>query len=225
MATDRVEAVERALGILGAFTAEQGALSLRDIAAATGLYKSTILRLCGSLEHFGYLRRDADGRFWLGPAVLTLGELYRRHFDFGPHVRPVLRALVEATNETASFYVRDGDERVCVMRHEAPRPIRHHVDEGAALPLDQGAAGHVLKAFGEEGDWAVRTAGFAVSIGERDPHAAAIAAPVFGREERLLGALAVSGLAERFTSEAQQAIRAAVLDAAKRLSWTLGAAP
>lgn len=72
----------------------------------------------------------------MGPAVLTLGELYRRHFDFGPHVRPVLRALVEATNETASFYVRDGDERVCVMRHEAPRQIRHHVDEGAALPLD-----------------------------------------------------------------------------------------
>jgi len=60
MATDRVEAVERALGILGAFTAEQGALSLRELAGATGLYKSTILRLCGSLEHFGYLRRDAD---------------------------------------------------------------------------------------------------------------------------------------------------------------------
>jgi len=69
----------------------------------------------------------------------------------------------------------------------------------------------------------VRAAGFAVSIGERDPHAAAIAAPVFGREERLLGALTVSGLRERFTPDVRETIREAVVEAAQRLSWTLGA--
>ena len=45
MSTDRVEAVERALAVLDAFQADRTEMTLADIAAATGFYKSTILRL------------------------------------------------------------------------------------------------------------------------------------------------------------------------------------
>ena len=41
--------VSRAIAILGAFTASDPSLSLAEIAGRTGLYKSTILRICGSL--------------------------------------------------------------------------------------------------------------------------------------------------------------------------------
>ena len=121
MSEDRVEAVERALTILEAFREGEEALSLAALAEKTGFYKSTILRLAASLERFGYLAREPSGLFRLGPSLWRLGSLYRRSFDLGEHVRPELRRLVEATTETASFYVREGNERVCLYRLNSPR--------------------------------------------------------------------------------------------------------
>src|SRR5207245_6932353 len=57
MSKDKVEAVERALAVLNAFHADKPTMTLGEIASATGFYKSTILRLAGSLERLGYLIR------------------------------------------------------------------------------------------------------------------------------------------------------------------------
>ena len=113
MAHDRVEAVERALTVLAAFDPEVRALSLAELAAATGFYKSTILRLARSLERFGFLIRAPHGSFRLGPELWRLGSLYRRDHDLGEYVRPALRRLRDQSAESASFYIRDGDRRVC----------------------------------------------------------------------------------------------------------------
>lgn len=223
---NRVEAVERALLVLEAFREGEEALSLAALAGKTGLYKSTILRLAGSLERFGYLRRSEDGRFRLGPSLWRLGSLYRRGFDLGEQVRPELRRLVEATGETASFYVREGEERVCLYRLNSPRAIRHHLDEGARLPLAQGAAGRVLLAFGEDPDPAcepIRRAGRCVSLGERDAEVAAVAVPVLDRAGRLHGALTVSAVMTRFDERARERAAAELLESAGRLGGWLPA--
>jgi DNA-binding IclR family transcriptional regulator len=198
MSEQRVEAVERALSILEAFGERADRLTLARLAEETGLYKSTILRLAASLERYGYLNRSEEGLFRLGPSLWRLGSIYRRGFDLGEQIRPELRRLVEATGETASFYVRERNERVCLYRENSSHAIRHHLDEGSRLPLDRGAAGHVLKAFGggnDEFGRATRRAGFYVSVGERNPDVSAVAAPVFGPSKELRGALAVSPVA------------------------------
>lgn len=207
MKEQRVEAVERALSILEAFGEERPALSLAALAEETGLYKSTILRLSASLERFGYLTRDAAGLYRLGPSVWRLGSIYRRSFDLGEEIRPELRALVDATGETASFYVREAEERVCLYRENSKHPVRHHLDEGVRLPLDRGAAAHVLRAYSDAPDSAVagvRESGCYVSVGERNPDLSAVAVAVLGRDGRLRGALAVSGLTSRFDAAARE---------------------
>ena len=68
MGQDRVESVERALSILDVFRQGRKTMTLAELAQATGLYKSTILRIAGSLERFGYLRRSEDGTYRRGPA-------------------------------------------------------------------------------------------------------------------------------------------------------------
>ncbi len=199
--TNRVEAVERALKILDAFREGDATLSLAELAARTGLYKSTILRSCGSLQRYGYLRRTADRRFQLGPSLWRLGSLYRQSFDLGEFIRPELTVLVDKTQETASFYVREGDQRVCLYRCNSPRPVRHHLDEGAAMPLDRGAAGRVLLACdGAAGEpyASIRAEGWYGSRGERDPDVAAIAVPVLDRQGVVRGVLAISALITRF---------------------------
>jgi DNA-binding IclR family transcriptional regulator len=221
---NRVEAVERAFSILGAFREGEEELSLAALAAKTGFYKSTILRLAGSLERFGYLKRSMAGIYSLGPTLWRLGSLYRRSFDLGEHIRPELQHLVEATTETASFYVREGDTRVCLYRLNSPRPVRHHLDEGVAFPLDGGASARVLMAFdGADGAIyaAVRRDGFYVSLGERDPDAAAISVPAFNANGRLRGALAVSALITRMDKEAQKRALEALRESAGRLRAAL----
>lgn len=217
--------MDRALAILEAFADGTQKLALADLSARTGYYPSTILRLSGSLARAGYIQRDGDGMFRLGPSLLRLGVLYRNGFDLADYVRPALARLVERTGETATFFIREGDQRVCLYRHHSPRLIRHHVEEGGRLPLDRGAAGHVLSAFtggvGERLD-AVRAEGLSVSLGERDPEIAAVAAPVFGRGGRFLGALGVSGPKSRFGQAALDGLSEAMLGEAAALSRALG---
>lgn len=219
MEDNRVAAVDRALSILGCFDAEHDQLTLKQLAERSGLYKSTILRLAGSLEAAGYLNRLDDGVFTLGPTLWRLGSIYRNRYNFAEHVRPVLSDLAKGTSESASLYIRDGDTRVCMFRHNGPQSIRHHLDEGAQLPLDQGAPGHLIRAFTDGGgDRAadILAKGFAVSLGERDPNTAAIAVPVFDANGHFVGALAVSGLLSRFDAKArEEAIRQAQAAAAE----------
>jgi DNA-binding IclR family transcriptional regulator len=219
-----VESVERGLGILRAFTAERTELTLTEIARLTGLYKSTVLRLATSLQACGFLRRDEDLVFRLGPELLRLGGVYRQGLDFGSTVRPSLHRLVEATRETASFYVGDGLERICLYRQNSPRAVRHHLEEGQRLPLDRGAAGRVLLAYATphpEAGGDVRQRGYCISLGERDPDIGAAAVPVIDRTGRLKGALAVSGSLTRFNKQAQSCAVAALLEEAKALGTAM----
>jgi len=226
MGQDRVEAVERALTILDAFAADKSELTLAELAAATGFYKSTILRLSGSLERFGYLIREPSGAFRLGPSLWRLGSIYRHGFNLGDAIRPELHRLVEATHETASFYVRDDKTRVCLFRHNSPQAARHHLDEGSRLPMDAGASAHVLAAYsGATGNKAksVRTQGYCVSLGERDPDVAAVAVPIFDSGAHFHGALAISGLISRFDKAARGAALAELKASAQRLATVLPA--
>lgn len=225
-AEQRVEAVERAFALLEAFADGTRLLTLAELAARAGLYPSTALRLAGSLIRFGYLARGAEGGYRLGPTPFRLGGLYRAGHVLADQVRPALVRLVALTGETGGFYVRDGDRRICLFREPSPRPIRLHIEEGAAMPLDRGASAHVLMAFSDgtlpvhDG---VRAAGVAISIGQRDPEIAAVAAPVFGPAGRLVGALGVSGPVLRLGAAEAARIAPLVVAEAQAVSRLLGA--
>lgn len=219
--TKGVEAVDRALKILDCFDADTPQISLAELSRRTTFYKSTILRLAVSLEKFGYLKRDASGQFRLGPTTWRLGACYRQSFDLADILRPELKALCEATRETASFYIREGNSRICLYRAEPDRAIRHSIVEGARMPLDRGASGKILLAYSDCSagqPTGLQTDGHAVSLGERDPEVAAISVPVIARSGRLVGALSVSGLITRFGEDRQEALVAALQDSARRLS-------
>lgn len=220
----RVEAVDRALSLLDAFADGTPRLALSALAARTGLYPSTVLRLAGSLIAAGYLRRDADGAFALGPALLRLGRLFQAGSGLAEALRPALARLVAATGETAAFYRQEGERRLCLFRLEPPRPLRHHLEEGALLPLDLGAAAHVLRAGAGATDGRAaraRTEGWASSLGERDGEIAAVAVPLRGAGGAFLGALGLTGPRGRIEG-AIPALRDALLAEAARVAAELG---
>lgn len=222
-----VIAVTRALQVMEAFRIGERHLSLAELSRRTGLHNSTVLRLARTLAQAGYMVQREEGQWRLGPAAGWLGARYQAGFDIHNVVEPTLRELSQATQESSSFYVREGDERACIARVEGPQSVRHHVRIGMRLPLDLGAPGRVILAFsGEAGEVyeAIRRKGYHVSVGEREAQVSSVAAPVFGLNWRLLGSMCISGPTLRLTQQQLEAHAQTVMDAANRLSYALAGA-
>jgi DNA-binding IclR family transcriptional regulator len=209
--TQPVAALERALAILGAFERQQGAISLAQLAELTDLHKSTILRLMISLEEHGYIRHRPDGLYSIGPTMFHLGVKYEKSQTGRDILMPALEALVQAGTESASFHVREGERRLCVYRVDSHHSTLDTVAAGMYLPLDRGAAGHVLL---NNSAHPTPRFGLELSKGERDPACWGLAAPVYGRDGMLLGALSLSGPKERFTKVTIAAMRKLLLESA-----------
>ena len=196
-----VDAVERALQLLDALGSVEASLSLKELALKSGLTKPTILRLAVSLERFGYLGRGADGRYRLGPTLWRLGSVYRQNLELEPILRPALQAIVALTQESASFWIARGTERICLFRVNSPRSARSHVDEGEVSPIDRGSGGHMIAfhsgrptVYSHE----IQSDGAVATLGERDPDVGSVSAPVFGPNREFLGALTLAGILGRF---------------------------
>lgn len=181
--------------------------SLAELSARTGLPRPTAHRIAVALEHHGVLERDEDGRFRIGPAPGTwAGSTDALALAAGPAVR----ALRDATRESAQVYRRVGARRLCVASAEPSAGLRDTVPVGSLLTLKAGSAAQVLlawaperarlldgAAFGE-GDLArVRARGWAHSVAQREPGVASISAPVRDAEGSVVAAVSVSGPVDR----------------------------
>ena len=214
-------AVDRALSLLCAFRAGDESLSLGDLAGRTRLYKSTVLRLLASLEHARLLLRRADGRYALGPELARLSALHAATFSLEAEVVPALRELVAATRESAAFHVRQGEQRLCLYRVDSPQLLRDHTRAGDLLPMNKGAGGRVLTAFGGARGKAhdqVRADGVLLLEGDRVAGLTGISAPVFGAGGELVGALTLTLPSDRL----KPAFKGLVKAAAARLTGRLG---
>jgi DNA-binding IclR family transcriptional regulator len=218
-----VASVDRALSVLTAFKRGDKALSLAELSRRTGLVKSTVMRLAISLEQIGLLKRLDDGQYRLDAEVLRLASIYQEQVDLDGLVVPVLSRLVDETKETASFYIRRGEQRLCLFRVESPHRLRLHIRPGDLLPMDESAIAQVLRAFDDpEGS---RSTGLSVPLytaGTRDPHTSGLAMPVFGADSKLVGALAISGPITRFTADRAKAVSETLYSMAMELTKSLG---
>lgn len=221
-----VAAVDRALAIVQAISSQPEPWSLARLSAATDLYKSTILRLLGSLENARYVTRLNDGNYTLGPAMFRLGLAYEQAHPLREIVFPVLESLVKNGTESASLHIRhNATSRMCIVRVNSNHSTLDRIQAGDILPLDRGAAGRLLAAFdGDENPATgqLRESCFALSVGERDPACAGVACPVFGPEGAIKGVLSLSGPRERFTPEAIARMHKLLLAAAIAVTQTLG---
>lgn len=220
-----VRAVDRALDILLCFSKAEGGLALSDIARQVNLHKSTVYRLLLSLQVKGFVRKESGSdRYLLGWSVLELLSSLHQSDELSALALPEMTRLRDVTGETVSLYVRSALDRVRIQSVESHQPVRNVGTIGRRYPLSVGASGKVLLAYADSGVRAavfasdalpedfdrdellaqlstIRSDGYAISIQERDVSAAALAVPVFGRDQQIAAALAVSGPVSRFTPQ------------------------
>lgn len=244
-----VRAVERALDILEAMTQDNAEKGPTALAGGLGLDKSTVLRLLHTMELKGFVVQNPETqRYRLGPAVLALAGRFFSENELANIAFPEVERLRNLTGETVSIYVRNGFSRICVQRLEGTRSVRIFVRLGQRLPMYAGAASQVLAAFlpdAERADFLkglpvppdfdreawiarleeVRKSGYSISHGDRHPEIAAVAAPIFGRGERLVAALSLSGPVTRLDVERLRQLAPAVKERAAVVTSLLVAWP
>ena len=223
-----VDVLDRAFSILFAFRPDDPPLTLAELAARTGLYKSTLLRLANALINHRFLVKLEDGRYRLGSAPFTLGSIYQSSLNLGDVLMPLMRELNQELGEAVSFHVREGDHRVCLYRLNSRFSIRPEVRQGDVQSLERGAGGRILLAFsGTPGKFyeEIRQNYAYISCGERDPETSGISVPVFGVRQSLLGALGIVGPSNRLGIAEMQKLRPRLLLSAARATDLLGGNP
>lgn len=215
-----VNAVDRALLILTTFGPRDKALTLQELADRTGMVKSTLLRMMASLQHFELVHRLDSGGYTLGPGVARLYTSYTSAFSLDEIVPPVLARLVEKTQESASFHVRQGAHRLVLYRVNSPQALSDQSRAGDLFPIDRGAGGHVILAFsGTPGALydQIRSDKVYGRVSDRVPELAGVSAPVFEAGNRLVGAVTLTMPRSRFREEFLAVVRACGEELTRRL--------
>ncbi|HAH13163.1 MAG TPA: IclR family transcriptional regulator, partial [Pantoea agglomerans] len=148
MGNEGVIAVEKALALLDCFRPGEESLTLTALAQLSGYHKTTVYRLMNSLERMNYVIRRDNGVYTLGPRLLYLGKLYEQSFHLASIVQPELHALATATGESATWYVIENGQRLCLFRAEPSEELRETRLPGTYLPLDTSAIVQVLRYWG-----------------------------------------------------------------------------
>ncbi|MGN7984878.1 IclR family transcriptional regulator [Burkholderia sp. 22313] len=225
MGNDGVVAVEKALSLLDCFKPGAESQSLAMLSQASGMHKTTVYRLMNSLERMGYVVRSQAGNYSLGHRVLYLGKLFEQSFHLSSVVEPALHALAALTKESASYYVLDNGQRLCLFRAEPSEGLRETRVAGTTLPLDDTAISQVIRYWGL-GEL-IHDAPPALPLftaGARDVHTAAFAIPIFGAGDKFMAALTLSGAASRLSAAHETgALDRVQIEAAADLSRRLGA--
>jgi len=162
---------------------------------------------------------------------------------------PVLRELQQVTGETTTVSALVSGGRVYLDQVESTREIKMTVEVGRRFPLHAGSSSTCILAFlgADQQDAAlqspleattqrtitdrnllrerltwVRRVGVAQSDGERQAGAGSVAAPVFGVDGAVQGAVSICGPADRVGPTVRALFVPLVVDAADRISRGMG---
>ncbi len=205
--------------ILDVFTEERPNLTLSEVARRAGLPISTASRLLIEMTTAGWLeRRPTDGSFQVGMRLWEVGALAPRKRSLRDAAIPYLQDLYAAVHQNVQLIVLDADDGLCIERIYGKYAVPNRTDVGGRLPLHATATGKSLLAHAPEAVRArvlegplerftdatitdparlkevlcrVCETGIAVSRGERSRDIGAIAAPIRGRDDALLGAVGI----------------------------------
>ncbi|WP_433786217.1 IclR family transcriptional regulator domain-containing protein [Actinomycetospora sp. CA-101289] len=130
---DFIEALARGLDVITAFGAARPAMTLAEVASATGLARPTARRILLTLAELGYVRTVERG-YTLTPRVLDLGVSYVDALGLWDVARPHLERLVARTGESCSIAQLDGSDIVYVARVAVPKIVSLTVQIGTRFP-------------------------------------------------------------------------------------------
>lgn len=246
MESQTVRAVERAIDILDAIRVLGGSAGVTEISERLGLSKSTVHRLLVALQRKEMVGRRTDSeRYAIGHKALELALSATTHADLVGIAMPFLEEIRERMGETGALALKVGLRYTYVSQVVSSK--EHHVRPvlGVQYPLHWGATGKIILATVKADELGeclrvvphlrstprtvtdpnlllsqleqIRRDGYAVSFGERNMGAGAIAAPVVNRRGVAFASVCVMGPESRFRDMDLAVEGRSVAEVARRL--------
>lgn len=246
-ATIAIQVIERAMRLLDALAAQPEPVTLKELAATTGLHASTAHRILNDLVVGRYVERVDNGVYQLGMRLLELGSLVKGRLNVRDAAKGPMHDLHQLTGQTVNLSVQQGDEIVYidrawsersgmqVVRAIGGRAPLHLTSTGKlflsmaeprqvrAYALRTGLAGHTGNSLTRldllERELAkVRNHGYARDNEELEVGVRCIAAGIHDDSGKLVAGLSISAPAERMQDEWIARLR----ETAARISASLG---
>lgn len=234
----------KALQVLNALADSEEPRGVAELSRQLGFSKSNTFRILTTLVSQGFVRSVGDaGRYTL---TLKLWELGVRVIDRHPVrrvARPHMKMLFNQLDETILLSVLDQAEVLYIEKFEGEYPVRASARVGWRAAAWRTASGKSLLAYQSEAvvsslvesqvsseaypDFLkelreVQQRGFAMSFNGSRPGVNSVSAPIWGTDRIPMAALSVSGPAERFSHDRMLSISISVMNAAMRISESLG---
>lgn len=242
--TSGTQAVDSAAGLLLAVLEASEPPTFADLQASSELAKSTVSRLLSSLERHDLVTRAEDGTVRPGGVLTRFAHSRRPTDELIEAARPHMTALGDATGEKINLAVLHGSEVEQISQIDCNYLIGGVNWGDQRIPLHASALGKVFLAYGAEfprgrllkyssrtitsrarlsEDLAlVRERGWALADCELEEGLIAVAAPVFGGDGSVVGALSVSGPTLRMSREVTREYAELLVSAAQATADALG---
>lgn len=142
-----VPAVSRALTLLDRLAQQREPMSLAQLTHELSLPKSSVHGLCNTLMSFGYLRRQSDGAFLIGPRVMSLAEAFVSGTDVAQEFNALWADAGSAPEETVVLSVLSGTDALYVAVRNSARPLGLAFNVGMRLPAYLSGSGRAMLAY------------------------------------------------------------------------------
>lgn len=136
----------RGLLVLHAVAEAGRAVSVSEVAAATGLSRATARRCVYTLGALGYLQARAE-RSVAGPRLESLTSAYISTAPLFSGYGPILDRLHRKLEQTTALWIYDGGEAIYAAHRDADRLFKINPPIGARAPLYCTSAGRVFLAY------------------------------------------------------------------------------
>lgn len=218
----RVKAVDTTLDIIQ-YIHQVSSASITEVADAVGIGTSTAHRHLTTLHERGYVTVE-ENEYTLSLRFLTHGGRRREALPANDLINRKVRQLGENTSERVQFITEEHGERVYMYTHAGLDAVKTDATIGKRGPLHVSAAGKAILAnlptirqeqilstestiegeklsalYDELGN--IEKRGYAFNDEESTPGLRAVGVPVLYESNEVLGAISVSGPANRLTGE------------------------
>jgi IclR family KDG regulon transcriptional repressor len=241
--------VVKSMDILNLFK-DHVKLSLNEIVQLSGIPKTSVHRMIGSLEDMGFLKKDIDSKYSLGLLFLEFGQLVKERMDIRKIALPTMHALRDVAGEAVNLVIREGNEAIYIEKLETMQPVRVYTKIGRKAPLYGGACPRVLLAFLAQKEIEqyisetelIQVAsgtitdkeqlrhvlaeskknGYTISHSELQDYSSAVAAPIFDSSNQVIASISLVGPSMRFQEEHLSELIRLIKNGAKEISCKLG---
>jgi len=240
----------KSIDVLMEFSRSTPAMGVTELSARLGLPKSTTHRILATLMSRGLIEKLPHEQYALGKAIIALSQSVWVNVDIRDRAAAVARSLAEETRESVYVGVPDQESVLYVYAVETSQRLTARTAVGDRAPFYCSAVGKAMLAFLPEeqqeailGDGPliactpktitdrvqlaeelaqVRERGYAIDDEEHEPATLCIAAPFWEAENKVAGAISISGRHRRLITTQLPERAPMVMQAARSISFRLG---